>query len=127
MESAISVVHGLAESTAFPVLKAFISIPALSPLFDPQWQSSGLIEKVVDLMRNWALSLEIEGLRCEVVRGEEHPPLLYMDVEGSLSTVLLYGLWTSSLQAPAGAKTPTPQCSPTTTFMAGEVRTTGTP
>jgi len=91
MESAISVVHGLAESTAFPVLKAFISIPALSPLFDPQWQSSGLIEKVVDLMRNWALSLEIEGLRCEVVRGEEHPPLLYMDVEGSLSTVLLYG------------------------------------
>lgn len=86
-----ALVHSLTFSSALPVLKAFIQIPALSPLFDPQWQSHGLIEETVELMRNWVLSLGIEGLKWEVVRGLDSPPLLYVEIEGCLSTVLMYG------------------------------------
>lgn len=91
MESAAAVVHYLAETSALPALMEFIRVPALSPLFDSQWKSSGLIEKALEVMLKWALSLQIQGLKHEVVRGNDHPPLLYLEVEGTLSTILLYG------------------------------------
>ena len=43
-------------------IKAFIRIPNLSPSFDPEYQTNGLIEQTIALVDDYARRLEIVGL-----------------------------------------------------------------
>jgi acetylornithine deacetylase/succinyl-diaminopimelate desuccinylase-like protein len=73
-------------------LAAYIRIPNLSPLFDPQWESHAHMERAVDLMANWCRAQPVPGARVEVRRLPGLTPLLLIDVPGELpGSVLLYG------------------------------------
>lgn len=73
-------------------LAAYIRIPNLSPLFDPQWESHGHMARAVDLMANWCRSQPIPNARIEVRQLPGLTPLLLIDVPGELAgSVLLYG------------------------------------
>ncbi len=80
------------DASIIPTLTDYIKIPAKSPMFDAQWREHGHIDRAVELMRGWAGSRPIEGLRIEVVRLEGRTPLLLMEAPGTgTDTVLLYG------------------------------------
>jgi len=80
------------DASIIPTLTDYIKIPAKSPMFDAQWREHGHIDRAVELLRGWAGSRPIEGLRIEVVRLEGRTPLLLMEAPGTgTDTVLLYG------------------------------------
>src|SRR5438132_1825854 len=80
------------DESIIPTLTEYIKIPAKSPMFDAQWREHGHIERAVELLRGWAGSRPIEGLRIEVVRLEGRTPLIFMEAPGTgTDTVLLYG------------------------------------
>jgi acetylornithine deacetylase/succinyl-diaminopimelate desuccinylase-like protein len=82
-----------------PLLKTYIEVPAKSPLFDPNWQKNGYIEKVIRDAATWVESKAIPGLRLEVVRIEGRTPVIFFDVPATRAggnaagagTICLYG------------------------------------
>ncbi len=78
-----------------PKLVDYVRIPAKSPHFDPAWQTSGHIERVVALAEAWVRAQPVKGLAVEVVRLPGRTPLLFFEVPATAATgdrtVLLYG------------------------------------
>jgi acetylornithine deacetylase/succinyl-diaminopimelate desuccinylase-like protein len=79
-----------------PVLSDYIAIEALSPAFDPEWATSGGLERAVDLMVTWCRSRPIVGLSVSVRRIEGRTPVVLCEVPASsgaeaVGPVLLYG------------------------------------
>jgi len=73
-------------------LAAYIRIPNQSPLFDPQWQSNGHMERAMNLLADWCRAQPLPNARVEVRRLPGLTPLLLIDVPGELpGSVLLYG------------------------------------
>src|SRR6185436_12124164 len=48
-----------------PQLTEYIAVPAKSPLFDPEWQQHGLIDKVVRDAAAWVEGRKVPGLTLE--------------------------------------------------------------
>ena len=78
-----------------PRLVDYIAIPAKSPLFDPDWQARGLIDRVVTDAAAWAESRRVPGLKLEVVRLAGRTPVIFFELPAtraaSTQTVLMYG------------------------------------
>src|SRR4051794_8522594 len=80
-----------------PALSEFIRVPALSVMFDPDWEEHGHLDAVVESAAAWARERSIAGLSVEIVRLPGLTPVLWFDVpahgEGAdeAGTVLLYG------------------------------------
>jgi acetylornithine deacetylase/succinyl-diaminopimelate desuccinylase-like protein len=75
-----------------PSLDAYVRIPNKSPLFDPDWQAHGHMDRAVELMADWCRRQPIRGLKVEVVRLPGRTPVLFAEVPGSApGDVLLYG------------------------------------
>lgn len=80
------------DQSILPALKQYITIPNLSPMFDPDWQANGHMDKAVELISHWIRTREVQDLKLEVVRLEGRTPLLYIEIPGnSEETILLYG------------------------------------
>jgi acetylornithine deacetylase/succinyl-diaminopimelate desuccinylase-like protein len=80
-----------------PSLEGLVTIPALSPAFDAQWQEHGQLRAAVDHVRAWIGTRALPGAHSEVVELPGRSPLLLVDVPASAGaladrgTVLLYG------------------------------------
>jgi acetylornithine deacetylase/succinyl-diaminopimelate desuccinylase-like protein len=78
-----------------PALTEYIRIPAKSPMFDPEWQAHGHIERVIRDAAAWVEARGVAGLELEVVRLEGRTPVIFFDVPatkaGSRDTICLYG------------------------------------
>jgi acetylornithine deacetylase/succinyl-diaminopimelate desuccinylase-like protein len=78
-----------------PALTDYIRIPAKSPMFDPNWQAHGHIERVVRDAAAWVEGRGVAGLKLEVVRLDGRTPVIFFDVPatkpGSRDTICLYG------------------------------------
>ena len=78
-----------------PALTDYIAVPAKSPMFDPDWQQHGYIERVIRDAASWVESKKITGLTLEVIRIEGRTPVIFFELPatraGSTDTVLLYG------------------------------------
>src|SRR5580658_2087564 len=73
-------------------LTAYVRIPNKSPMFDPQWEANGHMEKAVQLMAEWCRAQPVPGARTDIRRLPGMTPLLLVDVPGELpGCVLLYG------------------------------------
>jgi acetylornithine deacetylase/succinyl-diaminopimelate desuccinylase-like protein len=80
------------ESEAVPALERYIAIPNRSPLFDPDWEQAGHMERAVALVSAWCAARKIPGLGVEVIRLPGRTPLLWLEAPGEgEDTVLLYG------------------------------------
>ncbi len=85
-------VNGLWDKSILPELVEYVRIPNKSPAFDTEWQTHGLIDRVVERFERWARSQALRGARIEVVRLERRTPVLIIDIPGdSTDCVLLYG------------------------------------
>jgi acetylornithine deacetylase/succinyl-diaminopimelate desuccinylase-like protein len=88
----LSDIEGYWKDSILEQLAAYIRIPNQSPLFDPQWESHGHMERAVNLMAHWCRAQPISNARIEVRRLPGLTPLLLVDVPGELpGCVLLYG------------------------------------
>jgi acetylornithine deacetylase/succinyl-diaminopimelate desuccinylase-like protein len=75
-----------------PALVRYVAIPNKSPLFDPDWERAGHMDRAVDLIASWCEARDVPDLAVEVVRLPGRTPLLVMEVPGDVDdTVLLYG------------------------------------
>lgn len=73
-------------------LTEYVRIPNKSPMFDPQWEANGHMEKAVQLMAEWCRAQPLPGARTDIRRLPGKTPLLLVDVPGELpGSVLLYG------------------------------------
>ncbi len=82
------------EASIVPTLCDYIRIPNKSPMFDPQWEAHGHMQAAVTLLDAWCDSVEIDGLRHEVVSLPGRTPVLFCEIPGTdadAGTVLLYG------------------------------------
>ncbi|MFP4511707.1 MAG: M20/M25/M40 family metallo-hydrolase [Acidimicrobiales bacterium] len=83
-----------------PALSDYITIPAKSVAFDPEWETNGHIDAAVELIVSWCERRSIAGLSVEVVRLPGRTPLILMEAPASdgsqaagtgTDTVMLYG------------------------------------
>lgn len=77
-------------------LKDYISIPALSPHFDPDWETSGHIRAAVDQISTWIKGRPVQGMSVEVAEIPGRTPLIVVEVEpfgtpSTDATIVLYG------------------------------------
>ena len=80
------------ETSIVERLVAYVRIPNKSPLFDPEWESHGHMERAAQLMAEWCRAQPLAGLAVTLHRLPGRTPLLLADVPGELpGCVLLYG------------------------------------
>ena len=76
-------------------LERYISIPAKSPGFDPDWAAHGFIDRVVRDAADWVLAQKVPGLKLEVVRIGARTPVIFFEIDGTKAactqTVVMYG------------------------------------
>ena len=71
------------EESILPNLMEFVSIPALSPLFEPKWAELGELDATIDLFCSWLVEQNITGLSHEVHRIDDKSPVLLVTIEGT--------------------------------------------
>lgn len=81
---------------ALPVLMDYIAIPARSPMFDAEWETTGHIRRAAVLLRDWAVAQVIPGMSVELVEVPGLTPVLFIEVPATDQaladhTVLMYG------------------------------------
>jgi acetylornithine deacetylase/succinyl-diaminopimelate desuccinylase-like protein len=87
-----SFVNDLWDDSIIPELCDYIKVPNKSPMFDPDWEKSGHMDKAVEMLRAWCAEQPIDGMQIEVVRLPGRTPLLFIEIPGeSDDVVLLYG------------------------------------
>jgi acetylornithine deacetylase/succinyl-diaminopimelate desuccinylase-like protein len=80
------------ERTVLPVLLEYVALPCRSPVFEPDWERLGHLERAVELVAGWCRAQPVAGLAVEVVRLPGRTPLLWLEAPGEgEGTVLLYG------------------------------------
>ena len=84
------------DTSILPALCDFIRIPSQSPLFDPEWESNGLLDKSIAVLKSWVEAQSIKGLSVEVVSKEGFTPVILIEVDATAKgkaagTVLMYG------------------------------------
>jgi acetylornithine deacetylase/succinyl-diaminopimelate desuccinylase-like protein len=85
------------ERDALPSLSDYITIPALSPMFDPDWAANGHLSDAVEHIRAWCAARPIEGLTVEVHHLAGRTPVVVVEVAPfgepgpDDDAVLLYG------------------------------------
>jgi acetylornithine deacetylase/succinyl-diaminopimelate desuccinylase-like protein len=80
------------EQEILPTLHEYIRIPNESPLFDPDWQAHGHMQRAVALVAEWIRRQNLPGATLEVLQDGDRTPLLLLEFPGTIGdTVLLYG------------------------------------
>ena len=73
-------------------LSDFVKIPNLTPSFDPEFNSNGLIEQAIDHVKTYAESLNIEGLEFHVHNEPDKAPMAVIVYPGNgKSNIMIYG------------------------------------
>jgi acetylornithine deacetylase/succinyl-diaminopimelate desuccinylase-like protein len=80
------------KESILPALHNYIRIPNLSPMFDPEWESTGHMERALQLAAKWAQEKALAGAKVEILRLPGRTPVLLIEVAGSRpGNVMLYG------------------------------------
>lgn len=73
-------------------LSDYIRIPNLTPAFDPEYLTNGLVNKAIEFVKDYATSLNIEGLEFHWYEEEGVSPMVVMTYQGAGSpNVMIYG------------------------------------
>ena len=77
-----------------PTLIDFIRIPNLSPAYDYNWNTNGLLLKAANLIISYAKSLDIKNANINLIQDKGRTPLIFIDISATrindTRTVLLY-------------------------------------
>ncbi len=85
-------VDGFWDDEILPTIQDYIRVPNVSPVFDPDWEQNGHMEKAHELAKRWVETHKPEGSTLHVGRLPGRTPLLLLEVPGkSDRTVVMYG------------------------------------
>lgn len=87
--------------SVIPRLVDYIAIPAKSPLFDPDWDAHGHIDRAVELAVDWARRQPIADMALEVVRLPRLTPTILIDIPAFAGAPLSTPLLERDLKTPA--------------------------
>jgi acetylornithine deacetylase/succinyl-diaminopimelate desuccinylase-like protein len=84
------------ERDVLPSLGDYITIPAVSPMYEPAWAQLGHLDAAVEHVRSWCAARPIDGLEVSVHRIDGRTPVVVAEVPASPGVpdddaVLLYG------------------------------------
>jgi acetylornithine deacetylase/succinyl-diaminopimelate desuccinylase-like protein len=80
------------DESALPALKEFVSIPALSPEFDAEWEKNGYLLDSLELAEAWVKAQDLKNCKMQIVKADGKTPVLIINVEGDAdSRTLFYG------------------------------------
>ncbi|MFH9618381.1 M20/M25/M40 family metallo-hydrolase [Streptomyces pratensis] len=83
------------ETEVLPLVRQHIRVPAVSPAYDPDWETHGHLDRAVDEAAAWLRNVPLPGLRVEVLRASGRTPLIFFELPGegtrAQETVLFYG------------------------------------
>lgn len=85
------------DAEILPSLAELVKIPAVSLVFDENWESSGHLDAVVEHVRGWLVARDLPDATAEILRLPGKSPVLLFDVPasegvpGDTGTALLYG------------------------------------
>jgi len=84
------------DSEIVPALEEYIRIPNKSPVFDPEWEAHGHMDRAASLIADYCRARAVAGLQLELLRLPGRTPVLFMEIPASpgasnTDTVLLYG------------------------------------
>jgi len=83
------------DDSVIPALEECIRIPAVSPIFDPDWQKSGLLLKIADFAKEWCVKQNLQNSRIRVVNEKGRTPALLIEIEAfktqETDSILIYG------------------------------------
>tara|TARA_B100001750_G_C15485304_1_gene587927 strand:- start:201 stop:1607 length:1407 start_codon:yes stop_codon:yes gene_type:complete len=75
-----------------PTLTEYIKIPNKSPAFDPDWESAGHMDHVLDLAKEWAEHHRPDNSILHVKRLANRTPLIIIEIPGERDgNILMYG------------------------------------
>ena len=78
-----------------PNLKNFIRIPNLSPAYDINWNTNGLLLKAANLIVSFGKSLSLKNSEINLIQDKGYTPMIYIEIKASRlndnRTVLFYG------------------------------------
>ena len=78
-----------------PNLKNFIRIPNLSPAYDINWNTNGLLFKAANLIVSFGKSLSLKNSEINLIQDKGYTPMIYIEIKASRlndnRTVLFYG------------------------------------
>ena len=87
-----SFVNGFWDQEILPTIQDYIRIPNVSPVFDPDWERNGHMDKALELVKGWVEAHKPEGATLHVGRLPGRTPLLLLEVPGKTDrTVVMYG------------------------------------
>ena len=78
------------ESSIIPSLSQFISIEALSPGFEPEWQQKGELQATIDLFCKWVEKQNLDGCSMTTMTLEGRTPILIINIEGTAPGEILF-------------------------------------
>jgi acetylornithine deacetylase/succinyl-diaminopimelate desuccinylase-like protein len=92
-----SAVDRLWDAEILPSLSELVTIPALSPVFDPAWLANGHLDAAAEHVTRWVTARNLPGAATETVRLAGRTPLVMADIPATsgagadAGTVVLYG------------------------------------
>ena len=77
-----------------PYLMDFIRIPNLSPNFDFNWRTNGLLEKAANFIMSYIQSLQLKNAETNLIQDKGYSPLIFMEISptrpNDSRTILFY-------------------------------------
>ena len=71
------------DQSIVPELTNYITIPAKSPMFAPDWEQQGHIATVLRNAAAWVEAQKVAGLTLEVIQQPGRTPVIFFEVEGT--------------------------------------------
>ena len=68
-------VNDMWDKSIIPEISEYIKVPNKSPIFDPDWEKNGHMEKAVLMLEAWSKQQPIKGMQVEIVRIEGRTPV----------------------------------------------------
>lgn len=83
-------------AAALPTLMDYIAVPARSPMFDADWETTGHIATAARMLADWARDQPIDGMTVELVDRPGLTPVLLLEIPATDPTladrtVVMYG------------------------------------
>lgn len=83
------------ETSALPSLMEYITIPAVSPAFNPEWDKTSYLNDTLELAANWCRTIALENMQIHTSTPQGRTPILLIDIAAThsddASNVLMYG------------------------------------
>ena len=79
--------------SVIPTLCEYIKVDNLSPNYDLEWDSNGKAEVAAQILLDWVLKQNLEGLKAEILKQDNLTPVLLVQIEsnGGKGNVFMYG------------------------------------